>query len=74
MPDEAFTVTVTCEEGVWTAAVQGVPEVSTRTRHLSGVDTQVREQLADLLDRPAGSFLLEYHLHEERSGSRLPGR
>ena len=73
MPDQAFTVTVTREAGIWTAAVHGVPEVNTQTRHLSGLDPQVREQLADLLDRPAPSFVLEYHLHEESCGSRLPG-
>jgi len=73
MPDEAYRVTVTREGGIWTAAVHGFPEVTTRSPHLSGLDPHVRARLADLLDRPAPSFVLEYHLHEDGCGSRLPG-
>jgi L-asparaginase II len=64
MLDEGLTVMVTCDDGVWTAAVKGVPEATTQTRRLSELDPQVRQQLAELLARPARSFVLEYNVRE----------
>lgn len=65
MPEHVLRVTVTCASGVWTAVVEGVPDAVTRARRISELDPRVREQLAGLVDRPASSFVLEYHLHEE---------
>jgi hypothetical protein len=64
MPDEGLTVMVTCDDGVWTAAVLGVPEATTQTRRLSDLDARVRQQLAKVLARPAPSFVLEYNVRE----------
>ena len=65
MPEDTLRVRVTCAAGVWTAAVTGVPDAVTQARRISELDPQVRELLAGLVDRPASSFVLEYHLHEE---------
>jgi hypothetical protein len=46
-----------------TATVQGVPQATIHSRRLSALDMQVRARLADLFDRPAGSFVLYYRLH-----------
>ena len=64
MPEEALKVMVTCDDGVWTTAVRGVPDATTQTRRLSELDPQVRQQLALLLDRPAPSFVIEYNVRE----------
>ena len=65
MPDDVVTVTVTCADGVWTASVAGIPEATTQTRHLSTLDTQVRERLAELLGRPGELLSLEFTLPED---------
>jgi hypothetical protein len=65
MVSDAFAVTVTSEDGVWVAVVHGVRDAIVKTRRLSALDPQVRELLADALDRPSGSFALEYRLRED---------
>jgi hypothetical protein len=65
MPNDAFRVTVTCEDGVWTSVVVGVRGARTQARRLSELDRQVREQLAELLHRPASLFVLEYNLDRD---------
>jgi len=62
---QTLRVTVTYAAGVWTAVVEDVPNAVTQARRISELDPLVRELLAGLLERPADSFILEYHLHEE---------
>ena len=72
MLKEPYAVTVTAKGGAWIAVVQGVPEATVRAHRLSALDPRVRQLLAEALDRPASSFVLEYSMRESANQDASP--
>ena len=60
MARASYPVTVTCEDEFWVAVVEGVPGAATETRHLSTLETEVRDLLAGLTGQDEHDFDLDF--------------